>query len=243
MRTHLRSCCQRWPLAVAALVCSLALAIGAPPSIAHVSPAGCTGNSLLLAISRDGDITYEVGNAIAYSVTIAVPPAAGPIRPCQVTNIQASFTRPDGLVVNLPVVASLIPGQFVIFTGDTVEGLTYEIPMLPKGSSTLTSVGASVSASGTAHTGPQDGSVEASHSLSTDIAQTLASLLGAGRPAAVAVSPFLRVRLDAALPGTRTPSQAPVTMASRMTSAVTQPLNLYRWIGSPLPDRRDGGRG
>ncbi len=242
MRTHLRSCCQRWPLAVAALVCSLALSIGARPSAAHISPAGCTGNSLLLAISRDGDITYEAGSAIAYSVTIAVPPAAGPMRPCQVTGIQATFTRPDGIVVTLPAIASLNPGQFVTFTGDTVEGLTYDIPMSPKGGSPLTSVAASVSASGTAHTGPQDGSVEARHSLSTDIAQTLASLLGAGRLGAVAPSSFLRVRLDAALPGSRIHSPAPVTVA-RMVSAVTQPLNLYRWIGSPLPDRRDGGRG
>jgi len=238
-----RSCWLRWPRVAAGITLLGAVLLGgAPRSDAHQSPAGCTGNALLLAISRDSTLTYTDGSTIAYSVTVAIPAAVGAWQPCQVTNIQAVFTRPDGGVVVLTTIAALDPGQSVDFTGDAIEGLNYTVGLQGKGSTAITTVVAAVTATGLAQTGPQDGAVEAHHTLSTDIVRTIASLLGAGpRGASITAEPALRVRMVSALPfAERTVDRSVAFVAG---TGVVQPLNLNRWIGGPLPDRRDWGRG
>jgi len=102
------------------LILTMILPVSMPVS-AHFSPADANQNSLHLDIGRPA-ILYHDGDVVHFNVTISIPardPLANPpfgFYPADQENISCNFTRPDGIIVILPVIPYMSANQSYTFT-------------------------------------------------------------------------------------------------------------------------------
>ena len=113
---------------VLAVAVILAPAVGVWAVRADIIPPTATTNAITIAIGRP-NVIYHDGQVINYSVTIAVPSIiiGGDEKVGQVKNITSSATLPNGVVVPLPPIAVLNPGQSVTYTAADAPALNYVI--------------------------------------------------------------------------------------------------------------------
>ena len=96
------------------------------PVVADFDPADSNSNSIDLDLIRQ-NLVYNIGDTIDFKVRVKVSVASGGINPGKCTAINATFTRPDGGVVNFATIAELNRGEEVVFNSTTYPGLAYVI--------------------------------------------------------------------------------------------------------------------
>jgi uncharacterized repeat protein (TIGR01451 family) len=98
------------------------------PVAGDFDPADSNANSINLDLIRPS-LEYHIGDTIYFSVRVQTPVADPAIDfyPGKNTDIQTSFTRPDGVVINFAVISELNRGEQVVFDYTTYPGLAYMV--------------------------------------------------------------------------------------------------------------------
>src|SRR5690242_788520 len=93
------------------VVCAFSLFARVPGVSAHISPANCNANNLVLNFSKDKTIVRP-GDTIHYTVNVTNDPTVPSPTPCDVTNANVTLTlpamdgTPTGTVITLASGAS-----------------------------------------------------------------------------------------------------------------------------------------